>query len=233
MKKQLLFVFALLPMSCWSASFDCSDPKLTDVEKDICRSESASRLDTSLAALFNTRKSGARPAELTQLVSQQRAWLRERDDCPTEQCLIDSYNQRIHALLVQAIPSLLAGEWVTFLAQPVTTRITRTLMGPGPCADSYRVVDVRPYETDGAKSIVVEVEINSSPVPVESSSRPCQRSHTTTGAVELELDQALYGLPRSVYWYSCGPQVDVDRLFRTDALRTVCGGTVASRAPSR
>lgn len=78
-----------------SASYDCSLAQ-TDVEKMICDNPDISQADESLAAVYKDIKE--HPKFNHQLYSEQRAWLRERNSCQTEACIMDKYMTRIAEL---------------------------------------------------------------------------------------------------------------------------------------
>lgn len=78
--------------SAWAASFDCSKAA-TLVESAICRNTRLSLLDERLAVLY--REALSRDA-LTR--PEQIVWLKQRDQCRDEACLIAAYERRIDSL---------------------------------------------------------------------------------------------------------------------------------------
>jgi hypothetical protein len=223
-------LLCLLPTTCLSASFDCWAPSLTAVESAICRSESASRLDSTLASLFKTERAITHGSDLVKLASAQKSWLRQRDGCGDDQCLLDSYNKRIHELLIEATPELLAGEWDTSLGSGwVRQRITRRFLGYGRCPVRYAVLDVRPYKLEEAKAVVVELQLVPSPKGISGEFPTCSPIWQNLQAISLGLDDVTAGRVDVIVWYSCGDREDIDKLFREDALQTVCGSGLSDR----
>lgn len=81
-------------------SFPCANRSvLTGVESTICDHEQLRRLDVSLDSMFNARiRLAQKRAERAFLREDQRAWLRERDACPTVACIEQRYQDRIGVL---------------------------------------------------------------------------------------------------------------------------------------
>lgn len=79
-----------------SASFDCASAA-TNVEKMICGSAAIAKLDVDLAQRYTSLiKLAPQDKKLAQ--TEQREWLKERNQCSTERCLKESYNARISEL---------------------------------------------------------------------------------------------------------------------------------------
>jgi uncharacterized protein YecT (DUF1311 family) len=78
-------------------SFDCSKAR-TSVEKIVCADESISILDTILA--MNYRNLGVANIGLKheQLETDQRAWLKRRNNCETHDCISKAYIERIREI---------------------------------------------------------------------------------------------------------------------------------------
>lgn len=79
-----------------SASFDCKKAS-THTERMICSSASISKLDADLAQRYTSLLKLA-PEDKKLAQTEQREWLKERNQCNTEKCLIDSYRSRISEL---------------------------------------------------------------------------------------------------------------------------------------
>lgn len=93
---------ALLLLACvadtHAASFDCRKAT-TSVEKRVCANPLLGRLDDAMA--HNYRGSlGARldASSMQHLMTSQRAWLKQRDQCKDDACLEARYRARIDAL---------------------------------------------------------------------------------------------------------------------------------------
>ena len=87
----------MLPCATWAASFDCSRAQ-TKVEKLICSDAELSKLDEDLAIAYKTAlKASDFPTSL-RLQSNQKQWLKKRDDCTAERCVKNSYEARLSSL---------------------------------------------------------------------------------------------------------------------------------------
>ena len=88
----------------YSPSFDCSK-MATQIEKDICRSETVSVLDRRLGNLYKDIKKSMLTQDFDALIQIQRDWIKNRDTvCSVqntfserEKCLNDIYNKRLDA----------------------------------------------------------------------------------------------------------------------------------------
>lgn len=79
-----------------SASFDCAKAA-TNIEKMICGSAAIAKLDVDLAQRYTSLiKLAPQDKKLAQ--TEQREWLKERNQCSTERCLKESYSARISEL---------------------------------------------------------------------------------------------------------------------------------------
>ena len=90
----LNFSYALL-YNAKAASFNCNRAT-THVERLICSSETLSRMDDQLAAEFLKAKRTSLDGHL--LNKEERNWLKERNDCVTETCLVQEYSLRLGQL---------------------------------------------------------------------------------------------------------------------------------------
>jgi len=102
---RLVFVTALLATSAVaqaaSPSFDCA--KAThDVEKLICKDAELANLDNSLSSLYHTLMKNTSAAEQKLLKTEQRGWVKGRDDCwksdDMRGCVASEYHSRINQL---------------------------------------------------------------------------------------------------------------------------------------
>lgn len=92
-------IAALAATSVEAASFNCGTARKA-AEKAICRSASLSEKDERMALLYFQARNGLDQATRTQLRSEQRRWLRERNDCGSSVgCLHAAYDDRIDELL--------------------------------------------------------------------------------------------------------------------------------------
>lgn len=85
-------LLAAAPIAASAASFDCAKAS-TLVENAICANPELSRRDEALASLYQ--------AALKQdpaIRADQLNWLRERNRCIDERCLINAYDRRIDEL---------------------------------------------------------------------------------------------------------------------------------------
>ena len=99
MKRNLLLAIIFVPYSAaFAASFDCANSR-THVEELICESQGLSRLDTELGSAYNVVIKHAVPTRKADLIAEQKDWISNvRDKCANEDCLINAYAARIHAL---------------------------------------------------------------------------------------------------------------------------------------
>jgi uncharacterized protein len=84
-----------------SPSFDCA--KAThDVEKLICKDAELASLDNSLSSLYHTLMKNISAAEQKTLKTEQRGWVKGRDDCwkasDMRSCVAGEYRARINEL---------------------------------------------------------------------------------------------------------------------------------------
>ena len=84
-----------------SPSVDCA--KAThDVEKLICKDAELASLDNSLSSLYHTLMKNTSAAEQKLLKTEQRGWIKGRDDCwksdDMRGCAVSEYQYRINQL---------------------------------------------------------------------------------------------------------------------------------------
>lgn len=78
-----------------SASFDCAKAS-TNVEKMICSQKSMQDLDGKMAKEYHAAMGRLdTKAEKQQLLAEQRAWLKKRNTCTDDACLLTAYSFRI------------------------------------------------------------------------------------------------------------------------------------------
>jgi len=97
MKRTTLIGLAGLALSCstHAASFDCAKAQ-TQVEKLICADADLSKLDEDLAAAYTAALiAHGKPTAIRQA---QKQWLKERNDCTSENCVKTAYATRIASL---------------------------------------------------------------------------------------------------------------------------------------
>lgn len=97
----------LAPGIAAAASFDCSKAA-SATEKRICASPRLSSMDTQLTALYQKRAAGEDAAAWR---DDQRAWLRERNQCDDTACLARVYGERLVVLKNSAGPFHWQGKW--------------------------------------------------------------------------------------------------------------------------
>lgn len=83
---------AFVAANSYAASFDCAKAG-TKIEKMICASPALNKLDSDLASSY--KEAVGKDASIKQ---EQQAWMKERNKCPTEACLEESYKERIDNL---------------------------------------------------------------------------------------------------------------------------------------
>ncbi len=80
-----------------AASFDCA--KATNgVEHAICGNSYISQLDMALSMNYRVVRDIYDEGVRKKLVAGQRDWLKDRDQCQTERCLIAMYKERIDTM---------------------------------------------------------------------------------------------------------------------------------------
>lgn len=94
----LLLGIAALPAQ--GASFDCAKAA-TWVEQVLCEDDGLGDLDERLATAYQSAREAtqAEPAAAERLLSEQKAWLAERDGCTVLPCLRRLYERRIAVLV--------------------------------------------------------------------------------------------------------------------------------------
>jgi uncharacterized protein len=95
----LLLSIAIVPSNVvFAASFDCAETR-THIEKLVCENPGLSRLDTQLGNAYHVVTDHAAPVIKAGLIIRQKDWITNvRDMCADEDCLINAYAARIHAL---------------------------------------------------------------------------------------------------------------------------------------
>lgn len=95
----MLFIF--VPHNSYSASFDCQKSK-TFIERTICGSPKLSSLDDQLALVYTRALEST--SDQDEIRKNQRTWLRNvRNVCLNEECLIQTYEQRIQSIFFQSV----------------------------------------------------------------------------------------------------------------------------------
>jgi len=91
-KFKLIFSLCDICLSVQAASFDCNAAKST-IEKSICSNSGVSHADESLSKSYNEVKSKAQRPDM--LTNSQLEWLKHRNACKDERCLLNEYKSRI------------------------------------------------------------------------------------------------------------------------------------------
>lgn len=90
-----------LPAQATGPSFDCRKAR-PPIETAVCRSPALSELDARLDFVYRDAIDGAPPGRASQIRSEQRRWITEREACARErrleQCLTARYATRIGQL---------------------------------------------------------------------------------------------------------------------------------------
>ena len=103
MSTRCLVTGAVLSLGCiatpsWAASFDCAAATLTSVERAVCADEALSALDSELSSNYSALRSQATGEEKMRLVSEQKAWIAQRNRCGNTECFREAYQKRIAEL---------------------------------------------------------------------------------------------------------------------------------------
>lgn len=80
-----------------AAGFDCQQAG-TSVERQICGDEDLSALDGQLNEIYQALRESANAVQRRALTSEQRQWLRSRNQCSDLACLQASYDARLNEL---------------------------------------------------------------------------------------------------------------------------------------
>lgn len=91
---------AAAPLASWAASFDCAKAS-TLIENAVCTNPELSRKDEVLGRLYQSALK-----QDPSVRSEQISWLRERNRCIDERCLINAYDRRIDELRVASASSV-------------------------------------------------------------------------------------------------------------------------------
>ena len=96
-KLNLLCILMVLssPNIVFAASFDCAKAS-SKIEKVICDDSKISTLDDNLAVVY--KKAIATTNDKESLKSEQKKWLKARNECISSDCLKESYTNRIEEL---------------------------------------------------------------------------------------------------------------------------------------
>ena len=76
-------------------SFDCNKAT-SPIDKRICANPDLAKLDAEVAVAYKTKKQSGYPSDA--LLQQQRAWMKVRNGCGDDQCLVASYQGRLAEL---------------------------------------------------------------------------------------------------------------------------------------
>lgn len=93
--RKLLLVLALMTLSLFGASFDCSKAT-SDVEKMICKDDELSKMDENLTITFWQAMN--KVYDKSELKKEQSLWIKERNKCQDIKCIQTQYVERIKAL---------------------------------------------------------------------------------------------------------------------------------------
>lgn len=95
-------MLAIVPAYSYAVSYDCNKA-FSYVEKEICVYSDLSDLDTKLSLIYNDyiKESvdlNIPTTSLNQIKDEQRAWLKNRDNCNSKKCIEEIYYKRINKL---------------------------------------------------------------------------------------------------------------------------------------
>ena len=91
MKSIIYFLILSSAVSVEAASFNCSLAQ-TAIEKTICSNPEISKADELLSTLYSNIKGQSRYAN--DLTENQHAWLKKRNSCKTDSCVLETYKAR-------------------------------------------------------------------------------------------------------------------------------------------
>lgn len=99
----IIFIVLLFSSHIYAASYDCNLPGLIKVEMDVCSDSRLTRLDDVLADLYSTYAQQPDMPDfsftsLQNLKDEQLIWLRERNKCKDDACILNAYIKRINKL---------------------------------------------------------------------------------------------------------------------------------------
>lgn len=151
MKPTIIFaLFISLSPAAFATSFDCTKAS-TSVEKMICNNPLLSKLDDALAKNYTDQVGNAQSArERTGFQQEQKVWIRERNSCADEACLVKLYSNRVDQLCPggikdDCIPSSKVLKQVdSSLAKPVPVNPTGTPTPASPKAESTQSKNLAP-----------------------------------------------------------------------------------------
>lgn len=97
--------FALFSPSAYAASFDCSKAK-TYVEQQICKHVTLSKLDEALTENYKGSLASPIGREARRdLKNSQKAWVRERNQCKSTDCIEKEYRKRLDETCNYPVPT--------------------------------------------------------------------------------------------------------------------------------
>jgi uncharacterized protein len=82
-------------VTCQAASFDCAKA-VTAVEKRICANPELSKLDEKMSGTYKEAIDLA--AEEEPIRREQRGWIKDRNRCEDDACLVTAYEKRLKGL---------------------------------------------------------------------------------------------------------------------------------------
>jgi uncharacterized protein YecT (DUF1311 family) len=80
-----------------SHSFNCAKAS-TQIEKNICGDTELTKADNQLSEDFRKLNSTLKDSQKERLLTEQKAWLKQRNLCKNARCLLESYSWRIQEL---------------------------------------------------------------------------------------------------------------------------------------
>lgn len=88
---QYIIYILMVVVSATAASFDCSRVQ-TFIEKTVCTNPEISKADETLASLYvNILNQSSNSSDL---IKEQRIWIKERNSCKTDSCILEKYKNR-------------------------------------------------------------------------------------------------------------------------------------------
>lgn len=111
--RKTVFLTFFISLSANSTSFDCTNA-LTETDKTICANEWLGVLDDELSYFYNKLRKSLPENKSSQLLSQQRKWVHERNEtCEIaynkKSCLNDKYRKRVNTLKIMYDEPFLPG----------------------------------------------------------------------------------------------------------------------------
>ena len=95
-----------------AASYDCNKA-VAHIDKQICNNQTISQLDGEMGIIYKSITDNLSGDELATFKNEGRKWIKERNKCRNDQCLIDKYKNRI-IILTNIESQLISANYMGF-----------------------------------------------------------------------------------------------------------------------